>query len=429
MTGDISDAGWREISKSGSHRTPHNQQSLVIRTIAVGGAAVCIGLVAEMNPPDADALSILLPAGNGNATQINILEGNVFNPQFGGGGNGNAATTRLSGTFSAGHANNSDEGTSGGFFGPIALGGAKGNGNVTQINILSYNIINPQFSINGGNVSNNKTVNNVAVGNGNNSKNEVTSDASSGVTLFGGAIGNGNTTQLSFFSGNIFNPQFSLFGDNTSNNTAITNVSFFNGNWSQNSVTSGGGFGTTLFGATTGNGNTNQFAAFTSNIFNSQFSFLGKNQSTNNSTTNLAANNGNHSTNSVGSTGGLGNNTVVGGVNGNGNTQQTATSSGNIINGQVSQGTWLPGMPLPIPEEPIVPVVAEQPNIVVAGSNTAGTSQPRRPLRNLFSRIRTALNGAPVVAPPAAAPAPAPAPATRTRTRTRRHRHTGTSSA
>ena len=54
--------------------------------------------------------------------------------------------------------------------------------------------------------------------------------------MIGGAVGNGNTRQVSLFSGNIFNPQFSLFGDNYSNNTAISNVSMFNGNFSNNSI-------------------------------------------------------------------------------------------------------------------------------------------------------------------------------------------------
>ena len=49
------------------------RQSIVVRTALVGGAAVCIGLLAEMDVPDAHALSILLPGSNGNATQINIL--------------------------------------------------------------------------------------------------------------------------------------------------------------------------------------------------------------------------------------------------------------------------------------------------------------------------------------------------------------------
>ncbi len=235
MNGTSSDAAVSSDQNTGTHRTPTNYQKIVVRTLAVGGVAACIGFLAEMTAPDADALSILLPAGNGNATQINILEGNIFNPQFGAGGNVSNNTAIANVFF--GQGNHSSQGTSGGgLFGPLALGGATGNGNVTQINILSFNIFNPQLSVNGGNYSNNTTVSNVAVGNGNYSNNSA---SSGGTTMFGGTFGNGNTQQISLFSGNIFNPQFSLFGDNYSNNTAVANVSLFNGNFSNNSGTGG----------------------------------------------------------------------------------------------------------------------------------------------------------------------------------------------
>src|SRR5262245_11619744 len=84
-------------STSGTHRAARKNRSLVIRTVGVGGAFVCLGLAAEMNLPDAEALSILLPAGNGNATQISILEGNVFKPQMGLGGNGNSSNNKTIG--------------------------------------------------------------------------------------------------------------------------------------------------------------------------------------------------------------------------------------------------------------------------------------------------------------------------------------------
>lgn len=432
--------------KSGAHRSTRNRQSILVRTVALGGAAVCIGFVAEMNAPDAEALSILLPAGNGNATQINILEGNVFNPQFGLGGN-NVSHNVTIGDIIFGLGNHSSQGTSGGLFGPIALGGANGNGNVTQINILSYNIINPQFSIKGGNLSNNTTVSNVAVGNGNGSS----SSGSGGAGLIGGAAGNGNTTQIAFFSGNIFNPQFSLFGDNVSNNTAVSNVSvgngngsdtttsggvfgttllgavtgngnttqigsfagniinpqvslwgsnssnnlaannlsLFNGNFSDNSTTSGGFLGTSLFGSTTGNGNTTQYGGVVSNIFNSQFSYLGENASTNDSTTNASVGNGNFSDNEVDSTGILGNNTILGGTNGNGNSDQNATGAGNIVNNQLRLGDqiWLPGMPLPTSTQDTSAVR----DSLVATPGSTGMSTPKRPLGAVVSRVKDAV--------------------------------------
>ncbi len=76
--------------------------------------------------------------------------------------------------------------------------------------------------------------------------------------LFGAAMGNGNTVQFSLFSGNIFNPQFSI-GGNASNNTATTNLAAGNGNYSQTDIGLGL-FGNFLFGG--GNGNTFQLGLF-----------------------------------------------------------------------------------------------------------------------------------------------------------------------
>jgi hypothetical protein len=346
MTPDSSGAG-RSVPKRqrGRHRTPRRYQAMLVRTVGVGGVACCVGLIAEVNAPDADALSILLPSGNGNATQINILEGNIIDPQFGLGGNGsNTSQNSTIAKILFGLGNGGTAGTSGGgIFGPIALGGANGNGNVTQINILSYNIFNPQVSLTGNNTSQNTTISNVALGNGNGSK--ATSATGTGAgTFIGGATGNGNTTQLAFFSGNIFNPQFSLFGNNTSNNTAITNISGLNGNKSTTNAT-GGFFGTGLFGMT-GNGNTDQTAVGVSNIINPQFSLLGTNLSRNYANANQATGNGGGAGNSVSSTGGLGNIFGVG-ETGNGNTTQNATGSGNIYNDQwrLGLGNFLPALP------------------------------------------------------------------------------------
>lgn len=364
-------------------------QPMAVRVLAAGGAALCIGFLAEMNAPDADALAILLPSGNGNATQINILEGNVFNPQFGAGGNSSISQTIGNIIFGQGnHSSSQGSSSGGGIFGPLALGGATGNGNVTQINILSFNIINPQVSLNGSNYSHNTTVSNVAVGNGNFSDNN--SSSSGGTSMIGGAVGNGNTQQFSLFSGNIFNPQFSLFGDNYSNNTAISNISLFNGNFSNNSATGSGGSG--FFGALFGNGNTSQTAAGTTNIINPQFSFLGKNWSNNNATTNLSGGNGNYS-NNQGST--SGNNGTVGGANGNGNTSQTAWGAGNNINEQFRLGTWFPGTPLPAP----APDVVNSGDVVAGGTNTTSTWLPGvtvpvpEPLEELVEQGNAAVAG------------------------------------
>ena len=263
--------------------------------------------------------------------------------------------------------NKSTAGTSGGgIFGPIALGGATGNGNVTQINILSYNIFNPQVSLNGNNTSQNTTISNVALENGNDSK--ATSATGTGAgTFIGGATGNGNTTQLAFFSGNIFNPQFSLFGSNTSNNTAITNIAGLNGNRSVTNATSGGFFGTGLFGMT-GNGNTDQTAVGVSNIINPQFSLLGTNLSRNYANANQATGNGGGAGNSVSSAGGLGNIFGVG-ETGNGDTTQNATGSGNIYNDQ-----WRLGMGNFLSPAPAAPVVTPQTQDALTNDQVTSTS-------------------------------------------------------
>ncbi len=379
MTPDTSGAGCpMGENPRGRHRAPRTHQRILVRAVGVGGVAACIGLLAEVGAPDAEALSILLPAGNGNATQINILEGNVFDPQFGLGGNGsNTSHNSTIGALMFGLGNGQKDGTSGGsVFGPIALGGATGNGNVTQINILSYNIINPQWSIVGGNLSQNTTISNVAANNGNNSTTTAAASGGAG-SLFGGAIGNGNTTQVAFFSGNIFNPQFSLFGRNVSDNTAITNVAANNGNGSTTAVTGGGLLGMGLFGQT-GNGNTNQLAVFTSNIFNPQFSLLGGNFSQNDATANQATGNGNTGDNEVGTTGGgLGN--IFGlGNTGNGNTTQNASGSGNIYNDQFNfgLGNFLPTVPSPTPSQPAATQESQVPLTNEEITTTASDPKP-----------------------------------------------------
>lgn len=310
--------------KAGAHRRPRKRRSLLTRTVAASGAALCIGAVYELGAPTAEALSILLPGrtvdGVSNATRINILEGNIFNPQFGFGGTTSNNTTF--GNFFIDLGNNiinqlwSQE---------IRLFGATGNGNVTQVNILSYNIFNPQISL-GRNVSNNTTVNNVAAGNGNHSNTEITT--AGGMLPWFGATGNGNTVQFSFFSGNIFNPQWGI-GGNESNNTAITNVAIGNGNYSVTTVGFGGWFGTFLMGS--GNGNTLQFGFFVSNIWNPQFTFGGGNISHNTAITNTSSGNGNNSSNNT--SGGIGV-----GTTGNGNSNQGAVGSGNIYNDQYNIG-------------------------------------------------------------------------------------------
>jgi hypothetical protein len=331
---------------------------MITRTLAAGGAAICLGAAYDISTPNADALSILLPGrtvdGVGTTTRINILEGNIFNPQLGiGGTNSNNSTI---GNVVMNQGNNivnqllSQQ---------IRLGGAAGNGNTTQINILSYNIFNPQISLIGRNISNNTSVNNVAANNGNNSTTDITTGGGL-LPWLGGAAGNGNTTQFAFFSGNIFNPQWSMLGGgNLSNNTTFTNVAIGNGNYSQATLSMGGWFGTFLMGG--GNGNTTQFGFFVSNIYNPQWTFGGGNMSNNTAATNTSAGNGNNSGNEV--TGG-----GLGGTTGNGNTNQTSAGSGNIYNDQVNVG---PGSATTVTSNTTNPVVQQLGiDSVVAAANT-----------------------------------------------------------
>jgi hypothetical protein len=333
MTLESTTKGRRQPKKTGAHRKRRKHHSALTRTVAAGGAAICIGAAYDLSTPTADALSILIPGrtvdGVGNTTRINIFEGNIFMPQLGLGGN--VSNNSTVGNVAIGNGNDIISQL---LNFEIRLGGAVGNGNTTQINLFSYNIFNPQWSLLGGNLSNNTSIGNVAMNNGNNS-----SAATSVGSLFpwlGGPAGNGNTFQFAFFSGNIFNPQYSLLG-NVSNNTTVTNAAINNGNYSRTAATSVAVM-TSLLGGTTGNGNTFQLAFFVSNIFNPQYSFGGGNTSNNTATTNTASGNGNNST--TGTTGG---GTSVGGTTGNGNTTQVEGGSGNIYNDQVNVGVNLAG--------------------------------------------------------------------------------------
>jgi hypothetical protein len=313
-------AGLAKAKKPGAHRVPRKQRSVATRTAMAGGAAVCIGLLAEVNLPDAHALAILLAGPNGTATQINILEGNIIDPQFNPFGNVSHNTTIGSIMLGGNPVGGSHV---------IALGGATADsGNVTQVNVLSYNIINPQASIFGDNSANNTTISNVSALNGNG---QPTSSASG---LFGPATGAGNTDQIAFLSGNILSPQFSLFGTNTSNNLAITNLSALNGNLSPTSSTGLFGGGLSFI---TGAGNTNQVAGGAGNIINPQFSALGSNNSTNIALTNQSFFNGNGSPTDVEGDG-LG--TFLVGMTGAGNTNQIAGLVSNIANPQGTFGGY-----------------------------------------------------------------------------------------
>jgi hypothetical protein len=356
MTWDRGEGRQQDISV-GTHRRPRKRSALS-RAIAAGGAVVCIGTVYEVTAPTVQALTIVFRSTDGtgqtNEVRVNILHGNVFDPQLGLlGANVSNNSTSSNGTFSTANNplvnnllfNNPFTKLIDAFwnrelvFGPAASGPVN---NVTQISFGSFNIFNPQASLFGGNLSNNTTNTNMAMGYGNNSSASVTSMPNLWTSWFGGMTGNGNALQLAFMSGNIVNPQWSLFGPNVSNNTALTNVADYNGNYSQTSVMQGGGllgavarlFSGGFLGGMTGNGNTTQVAVGTSNITNPQVSLGGSNQSNNTAVTNEAIGNGNSSQTTVDGSGSV----ISIGTTGNGNTNQTAVGASNIENPQVSIG-------------------------------------------------------------------------------------------
>lgn len=326
MTPDGSGAGRPQRLTQGAQKKGRTRTRKARTYAAVaGGAVACTGVAFGVSTPIAEAFSIVIPVnsgGSGNSVQVNILEGNVFDPQLGL-LTGNSSNNTTGGGIATGQGS-----------GTGATVGS-GNGNVTQIDILSYNIINPQASIFGSNFSNNTTVSNVASGNGNGVNNQAASDNVLGGMLLAGMSGNGNTTQVAFLSGNILNPQSTLFGANISNNTSEVNQANGNGNGSTQYLSAGYLAGT-LFGGMNGNGNTTQVAGGAGNIFNPQLSFGLGNTSSNSTSTNDSSGNGNYSGN--GGSSGLFGNTTIFGQSGNGNTSQTSTSSGSIFNDQYNFG-------------------------------------------------------------------------------------------
>jgi hypothetical protein len=250
--------------------------------VAAGGAACCLGLLADGTVPTANAFTTTV-VENGNTIQINILEGNVFNPQlslFG----GNSSNTSTIGNISAGNGNGNVTGITSTGTGSGTTNTTVSNGNTVQINILSGNIINPQLSLLGGNSSNNSTIGNISAGNGNGNVTGIASTGTgSGTTNT--TVSNGNTTQTNFLSGNIFNPQFSLGGSNSSNNSTIGNISAGNGNGNTTGILStatGSGAtplasnsGNSGAGVTVANGNSTQTNSRSGNIISPQVSFFG----------------------------------------------------------------------------------------------------------------------------------------------------------
>jgi len=263
----------------GSHRMPR-KPSVMTRTVAAGGvaaggAACCLGLLGDGTLPTANAFSASFVEPNGTTVQLNILQGNVILPQFNPGGNSSNISTVGNLFAGQGNGNTTSVGVNSTGSGSGTTNVAVSNGNVVQINILSGNVINPQLSLFGGNSSNISTLGNAAIGNGNGNTTGVgVSSTGGGSQTTNVTVSQGNSTQTNFGSGNVFNPQLSLLGGNSSNTSTLGNAAIGNGNGNFTGVgvtSTGTGSGTTV-GVTNTEGNSNQKTNLSGNIINPQLS-------------------------------------------------------------------------------------------------------------------------------------------------------------
>jgi hypothetical protein len=342
------DVGHRKgTQKMGIHRMPR-KPSVMTRTVAAGGvaaggAACCLGLLGDGTLPTANAFSASFVEPNGTTVQLNILQGNVINPQFNPGGN-SSNTSTIGNLFAGqGNGNTTNVGVTSTGSGSGTTNVAVSNGNVVQINILSGNVFNPQLSLFGGNSSTTSTIGNAAIGNGNgNPTNVGVVSTGSGSQTTNTTVSNGNSTQIDILSGNVFNPQLSLFGGNSSTTSTIGNAAIGNGNGNPTNVgVTSTGSGSQTTNTTVSNGNSTQTAFGSGNVFNPQLSLFGGNSSNTSTLGNAAIGNGNGNFTGVGvtSTGtGTGSGVTVGVTNTEGNSNQKTNLSGNIINPQLSSG-------------------------------------------------------------------------------------------
>ena len=277
----IPDGRHKGTQKVGSHRMPR-KPSVMTRTVAAGsvaagGAACCLGLLGDGTAATANAFSTTFVEPNGTTVQLNILQGNVILPQFNPGGNSSNISTIGNVFAGQGNGNTTTVGVNSTGSGSQTTNVAVANGNVVQINILSGNVFNPQLSLFGGNSSNTSTIGNLSTLNGNGNPTNV------GVLSTGGGsqttnvtVSSGNSTQKNFGSGNVFNPQLSLFGGNSGTTSTFGNISAGNGNGNPTGVTSivtgSAPVGGNSVGVTTTLGNTNQKTNLSGNIINPQLS-------------------------------------------------------------------------------------------------------------------------------------------------------------
>ena len=319
--------------------------------VAAGGAACCLGLLGDGTLPTANAFSASFVEPNGTTVQLNILQGNVILPQVNPGGNSSNISTVGNLFAGQGNGNTTSVGVNSTGSGSGTTNVAVSNGNVVQINILSGNVINPQLSLFGGNSSNISTLGNAAIGNGNGNTTGVgVTSTGSGSQTTNVTVSNGNSTQIDILSGNVFNPQLSLLGGNSSNTSTLGNAAIGNGNGNTTGVgVTSTGSGSQTTNVTVSNGNSTQIDILSGNVFNPQLSLLGGNSSNTSTLGNAAIGNGNGNFTGVGVTStGTGSGTTVGVTNTEGNSNQKTNLSGNIINPQLSSGLGS-GTPLSTP--------------------------------------------------------------------------------
>jgi hypothetical protein len=142
-------------------------------------------------------------AGNGNVLQVEFLQGNIIAPQFAFAGDNNAThVSQGNGAFAAGNDSVMVAKNAG------MLAFVDGNGNIVQIQILSNNVIAPQFVVDGTNNLDVETDGNTADDIGNHSVTNLTGAFSVSTV----AAGNGNVTQISILSNMVIAPQIAVPG-------------------------------------------------------------------------------------------------------------------------------------------------------------------------------------------------------------------------
>jgi hypothetical protein len=244
----IPDGRHKGTQKVGSHRMPR-KPSVMTRTVAAGsvaagGAACCLGLLGDGTAATANAFSTTFVEPNGTTVQLNILQGNVILPQFNPGGNSSNIST-IGNVFAGnGNGNTTNVGVTSTGSGSQTTNVSVANGNVVQINILSGNVFNPQLSLFGGNSGTTSTFGNISAGNGNGNPTGVTSIVTGSAPVGGNSVGVtttlGNSNQKTNLSGNIINPQLSSgLGSGTPLSTPFSSAAGVNGTPSKPHVSFG----------------------------------------------------------------------------------------------------------------------------------------------------------------------------------------------